>query len=205
MLLGVSRSSVYYNHVQEKEENLKLMELIRERYLEDSIYGARRMRAYLEKEHSLKVNLKRVRRLMRKMCIQEIHPAPKKTISQDTEYNNLLRTLSVSRPNQVWCSDITYIRVKNGFGYAVAIMDLFSRKVLSLKILNTVDNNFCLEAASETIRRYDSPVIIHTDRGKQFMGDDFTSVFKENGTKISVGERGFKDNIVLERFWRTYK
>ena len=153
LLLKVPKSSVYYTPVQEKEENLKLMDLIEERYLEDPTYGARRMKAYLEKEHGIKVNLKRVR-LMRKMCIRGIHPACKTTIPKQRGYSNLLRTLSITRSNQLWCADITYIRVKNGFGYAVAIMDLFSRKVLSVKISNSFDMSFCIKAACEAIRKY---------------------------------------------------
>ena len=133
LLLKVSKSSVYYTPVQEKEENLKLMDLIEERYLEDPTYGARRMKAYLEKEHGIKVNLKRVKRLMRKMCIRGIYPAPKTTITKSTSYSNLLRTLSVTRSNQLWCADITYIRVKNGFGYAPALWMYFPARYFLLR------------------------------------------------------------------------
>jgi len=181
------------------------MELIDEKYQHDPTYGARRMQKYLLKRHGYKVNLKRIRRLMKKMGLRGISPPKKTTISMEKGYTNLIKNLFVNRPNRVWCADITYVKVLGGFGYGVAIIDLYSRKVLSMEVSNSMGKEMCLEAAKEAIKRYGVPEIIHTDKGRQFMSDEFIRLFKEQGVKISVGDMGFRDNIYIERFWRTYK
>jgi len=204
-LLKVSRSTVYYREKGESKENQRLMEEIEEIYAHDPATGYRRMRAMLKRRTEKPVNHKRVRRLMRLMGLRGIAPAPKTTRTAYTDYSNLLKDFQVTRPNQVWCADISYIRVKGGFAYGVAIMDLYSRKVLSFEISNTMDEYMCIEAAEKALSKYGPTAMIHTDRGKQFLSKRFTALFEDTGAKISVGERGFKDNIVMERFWRSYK
>jgi len=204
-LLKVSRSVVYYNARGEPEENLRLMEKIEEIYQEDPTLGYRRMAARLSREMGIKINPKRVLRLMRKMGLKGICPAPRTTRGVDISYPNLLERFSVSRPNQVWCADITYIRAKGGFAYGVAIMDMYSRKILAFEISNTMDKWMCVEAAKKALARYGKPKVIHTDRGKQFVGKSFTALFEDAGVSISVGSRGFRDNLLIERFWRSLK
>jgi len=204
-LLKVSRSTVYYKEKEESTENQRLMEEIEEIYAHDPSIGYRRMRAILKRRIEKPVNYKRVRRLMRLMGLRGIASAPKTTKTAYTNYSNLLKDFQVTRPNQVWCADISYIRVKGGFAYGVAIMDLYSRKVLSFEISNTMDEYMCAEAAEKALSKYGPTAMIHTDRGKQFLSKRFTTLFEDAGAKISVGERGFKNNIVMERFWRSYK
>jgi len=204
-LLKVSRSTVYYRPKEESSDNQRVMELIEEIYSQDPTMGFRRIKIQLERRTGEKINHKRVRRLMRKLGLKGIAPIPKVTVIKIVPYSNLLRHMSPTRSNQVWCADITYIRAKGGFVYGVALMDFYSRKVLSFKLSNTLDESFCLEAAKEALREYGVPDMIHTDRGKQFTGKRFVTLFKEAGVKISVGELGFRDNVVMERFWRSYK
>jgi len=204
-LLKVSRSTIYYKCKEESSENQRLMELIEEIYSKDPTIGFRRMKIQLERRIGKEINHKRVRRLMRNMGLRGISPIPRTTEPQREPYGNLLREMSPTCANQVWCADITYIKTKGGFVYGVAIMDLYSRKMLSFKLSNTLDESFCLEAVKEALREYGVPEVIHTDRGRQFTGKRFMNLFKEAGSKISVGELGFKDNIVMERFWRSYK
>ncbi len=204
-LLGISRSSLYYSLKGEKEENLKLMELIDQKYMEDPTYGVRRMKWYLHRVMGKKISIKRVRRLMRKMGFKALYPVSRITESINTSYVNLLKEKRIIRSNQVWFADITYVRVKGGYGYCMALIDGYSRKVMAMKISNTLDAGFCLEAAKEAVRRYGAPDLVHTDKGKQFVGKEFSGFFEELGAKLSVSESGFKGNIVIERFWRTYK
>jgi len=204
-LLRISRSTVYYKPKGESSENIMLMEYIEEIYNQDPTIGYRRMKICLERKINFKVNKKRVRRLMRKMGLSGIVPSPKTTETAKTDYKNLLKDLKVTCPNQVWCSDISYIKVKGGFAYGALIVDLYSRKILSLEISNTLDEQLCLEAARKAIAKYGVPHVIHTDRGKQFVGRKFTGLFRSMGTRISVGKRGFKDNLIVERVWRSYK
>ena len=204
-LLKIPRSRVYYKPRGETKENVMLMDRIEELYSKDPTLGYRRMRAILEREDGIKVNHKRVRRLMRLMGLVGISPTPKTTKTAVTDYKNLLKHLNVTKPNQVWCADITYVKVKGGYAYGVSIMDLYSRKVLAFEISNTMDEWMCIEAARKAMMKCGAPEIIHTDRGRQFVGRRFRRIFEEAGAKVSVGERGFKDNIVMERLWRSYK
>ncbi len=204
-LLQISRSSLYYKPKGEDKENLKLMELIDQKYTEDPTYGVRRMREHLQEVLDKRISLKRVRKLMRKMGLKAVYPAPKSTESTATHYINLLKEKSITKPNQVWFADITYVRVKGGFGYCVAFIDAYSRKVMSMRISNSLGADFCVDAAREAICKYGTPEVIHTDKGKQFVGSDFTGLLKDFGIKLSVSEGGFRGNILIERFWRTYK
>ncbi len=181
------------------------MELIDQKYTEDPTYGVRRMREYIQEVLGKRISLKRERRLMRKMGLKAVYPAPKTTESTATHYINLLKEKSITRPNQVWFADITYVRVKGGFGYCVAFIDAYSRKVMSMRVSNTLSADFCVEAAREAICKYGTPEVIHTDKGKQFVGNEFTNLLKDFGIRLSVSEEGFKGNMLIERFWRTYK
>jgi len=204
-LLSVARSSLYYKSKGEKEDNLKLMELIDKKYTEDPTFGIRRMRAHLQRITKKRISIKRVRRLMRKMGLKAVYSRPKTTQRADTSYTNLLNGKKINRPNQVWFSDITYVKVKGGFAYCVAFLDGYSRKIMSMKLSNSLSEEFCIEAAKEAVTKYGAPEIVHTDKGKQFVGKEFTEFFKHSGTKLSVSEEGFRGNILIERFWRTYK
>ena len=204
-LLQISRSSLYYRPKEEKEENIRIMDLIDQKYTEDPTYGVRRMREYLCRVTGERISLKRVRRLMRKMGLRAVYPDPKTTESTTTHYVNLLREKRITRPNQVWFADITYVRAKGGYGYCVAFMDGYSRKVMSMRISNSLCADFCIEAAKEAISKYGAPEVIHTDRGKQFVGREFASLLESLGIKLSVSDKGFRGNILIEMFWRTYK
>jgi len=205
-LLGISRSGYYYKPAGESDYNLLLMRLIDEEYTRHPFYGVPRMTEYLMKQgHS--VNHKRVERLMREMGLEGI--CPKKNLSRGKEghriYPYLLRGLEVSYPNQVWCSDITYIPLLSGFIYLVAIMDWYSRYVLSWEISNTLDTHFCLDALEKALR-YGKPEIFNTDQGSQFTSEAFTGRLQSEAIKISMDGRGrVFDNIFIERLWRTVK
>jgi len=209
-LLSVPRRSYYYKPKGESNYNKELMSLIDEQYLKDPTYGSRRMTAYLRRK-GYRVNRKRVRRLMRKMGIKAIYREPKTSVppKEIPSTENLIEKLKIKRPNQVWYTDITYVKVPGGFCYTVAIMDAYSKKVLSMKHSNTLDRRFCVEAAEEAVRKYGYPKIIHADKGRQFLSRDFLRIFRDdNGKEISkpsFGKKGFRDNIYVERFWRTYK
>jgi len=209
-LLSVPRRSYYYKTKRENDYNRKLMTLIEEQYLKDPTYGSRRMTVHLRRK-GYKVNRKRIMRLMKKMGIKAIYREPRTSIPprEAPTTQNLVEKLEIGRPNQVWYTDVTYVRVPGGFCYTVAIMDAYSKKVLSMKHSNTLDRTFCVEAAREAVRKYGHPEIIHADRGKQFLSRDFLNVFRDNGgreiSRPSFGKKGYRDNIYVERFWRTYK
>jgi putative transposase len=205
-LLGLSRSTLYFKPGQESEINLHLMRLIDEQYLQTPFYGWPRMTAHLRRQ-GYWVNHKRVRRLMSKMGIQAIYA--KKHMSQaDIEhsiYPYLLRDLTIARPDQVWCADMTYVPMAQGFMYLVVIMDWFSRCVISWEISKTPDSRFCVSCLDEAL---DSarPEIMNTDRGATFTANRFISTLKNAGVRISMDGRGrFLDNIFIERLWRTVK
>jgi len=222
-LLGLNRSSLYYQPrpfaresmhntgqmiipVQETEKNLSIMKRIDELYIDHPFYGSRNMRTVLNRE-GYQVNRKRIQRLMRLMGIQAIYPKPRLSIGGQGHkiYPYLLKGLTIDRPDQVWCSDITYIRLTHGFVYLVAVMDWYSRFVLSWRLSNTLDTEFCLEALKEALDR-GKPDIFNTDQGSQFTSEDHTGLLKEAGIKISMDGRGrVFDNILIERLWRTLK
>lgn len=206
-LAGVSRSSFYYTGKGEPPLNLLLMRLIDEQFLETPFYGSRQMARHLRKA-GYNVGRKRVRRLMRVMGLSAIFCKPKTTVphSEHRVYPYLLRNVTVNRPDQVWCADITYIPMRRGFLYMAAIMDWHSRKVLSWRLSNTMDSSFCAEALEEALARHGKPDIFNTDQGSQFTSFEFTGVLKDVGVSISMDGKGrWMDNVFIERLWRSLK
>jgi putative transposase len=206
-LLSISRSSFYYEVKGESSLNLEMMRLIDEQFLEDPSAGARQMARYLRRKgHG--VNRKRVQRLMRKMGLMAIYQRPRtsKPHPEHRVYPYLLRGLEITRPNHVWCADITYIPMRRGFLYLAAVMDWYSRKVLSWRLSNTLESDFCVAALEEALARYGTPEIFNTDQGSQFTSFEFTGALKEAGINISMDGRGrWVDNVMVERLWRTLK
>lgn len=205
-LLGVSRASVYYEPAGEGEENLRLMRLMDEQYTRAPFYGSRRMVVWL-REQGYEVNRKRVARLMELMGIEAVYPKPK--LSQPGEgqqiYPYLLEGVEVNRVNQVWSTDITYIRMAGGFVYLVAVMDWFSRFVLSWALSLTMEVDFCLAALQQALRR-GRPEIFNSDQGSQFTSEKFTGKLEAQGIAVSMDGRGrCLDNIFIERLWRSLK
>lgn len=183
------------------------MRLIDEQYMETPFFGSRRMREHLRRLGYL-VGRGKVRRLMRKMGISAIYQKPRTTIANKDhkKYPYLLRGLTIDRPNQVWCTDITYIPVQRGFFYLVAIMDWHSRKVLAWRLSNTLDTGFCIEALREAMEKYGKPEIFNTDQGCQFTSSDWCDVLIAAGVKISMDGKGrWMDNVFIERLWRSLK
>lgn len=198
-LLKVSRSGWYYEPKEEGPFNLSLMRMIDEQFLATPYYGSRQMTRQLRRS-GYRVGRKRVRRLMRLMGLEAIYQAPRTSLphADHKVYPYLLKELNVNRPNQVWCSDITYIPIKRGFLYLVAIMDWYSRKVLSWRISNTLDTEFCVQALKETIFLYGIPEIFNTDQGSQFTSSSFTNILKDHGIKISMDGKGrWIDNVFI--------
>lgn len=206
-LLNVSRSSFYYRPKPMSEYDLKLMRLIDELYLDHPCRGSRSMRNQLRRL-GYKVNRKKVQRLMRLMGIKAVYPKPKTTVPHPGHkiYPYLLRNLNIGHPNQVWASDITYIPMKSGFMYLTVIMDWHSRKVLSWRISNSMETDFCIDALEEALNRYGAPEIFNTDQGSQFTSKKFTDVLESHGVTISMDGRGrAQDNIFIERLWWSLK
>ncbi len=208
-LLSLARSSFYRprSNVAENSENIELMKQIDEEYLRHPFYGSRKMRDYLNR-NGFKVNRKRIRRLMQLMGLKSVAPQPNtsKPRKEHKVYPYLLKNLKVTTPDQVWCSDITYIRLANGFVYLTAIMDWASRFVLSWEVSVTMDDEFCVSALSSAIRSYNTPEIFNTDQGSQYTSNAFTGKLKENGIRISMDGKGrYLDNIFIERLWRSVK
>jgi putative transposase len=206
-LLNLNRSSVYYQPKEISDDDLRLMRRIDEMHLKRPFYGSRRIRDWLQDE-GFGVNRKRVQRLMRQMGIVALYP--KANTSRPGKghkiYPYLLRGLEIDRPNQVWAADICYVPMARGFVYVVVIMDWHSRKVLSWRVSNTMDADFCVEALEEAISRYGTPDIFNTDQGSQFTSDAFTGVLKQAGIKISMDGKGrWVDNVFVERLWRSLK
>ena len=199
--MGLARSTWYYRPAGESAENLALMRRIDEQFLRTPFYGSRKLSALLG------ANRKRVRRLMRVMGIAAIYPKRRTTwpAAGHKIYPYLLRGVTVSRPNQVWSSDITYVPLRHGFLYLVAVMDWYSRYVLSWRLSNTLTGGFCLEALDEALSR-GTPEIFNTDQGSQFTATAFTSRLEGVGVAISMDGRGRAvDNVFIERLWRSVK
>ncbi len=190
-LVSISRSSFYYEGKGESPLNLELMRLIDAQFLETPWYGSRQMARHLRRLGYC-VGRKRVRRLMRLMGLQAIYQAPRTSDPHPDHriYPYLLRGLEIDRANQVWCTDITYIPMRRGFLYLVAIMDWASRKVLSWRLSNTMDVDFCVEALEEALARHGKPRIFNTDQGSQFTSLAFTRALKDAGVSISMGGKG---------------
>jgi putative transposase len=205
-LLGVARAGLYYQPVGLSAEDMELMRLLDEQYTATPFYGIRRMTAWL-RSRGYVVNHKRVGRLLRTMGLQALFPQPR--LSQPAEghtiYPYLLRGVTVSRSNQVWSTDITYIRLQSGFVYLVAVIDWFSRYVLSWALSITLDVAFCLEALEQAFR-WGQPEIFNTDQGAQFTSQEFIARLQKGGVQISMDGRGRAlDNVFVERLWRTVK
>ncbi|AWB08076.1 IS3 family transposase (plasmid) [Azospirillum humicireducens] len=206
-LVSISRSSYYGPAKGEPAENLELMRLIDGQFLETPWYGSRQMTRHLRR-HGHQVNRKRVRRLMVRMGLQAVYQRPKTTVPHPEHkvWPYLLRDLTIDRPNQVWCSDITYIPMRRGFLYLVAVMDWATRKVLSWRLSNTMDFAFCIEAVEEAMARYGRPDIFNTDQGSQFTSPRFTGLLTAAGIRVSMDGRGrWMDNVFIERLWRSMK
>jgi len=206
-LVNVSRSSFYFEGKGENPLNLKLMRLIDEQFLQTPFYGSRQMARWLKRQGYC-VGRKRVRRLMRKMGLAPIYQAPRTSIKhpQHKIYPYLLRHKIIDRPGQVWCADITYIPMRKGFLYLVAIMDWHSRQVLAWRLSNTMESSFCVEALEEAFARHGAPEIINTDQGSQFTSLEWIESVKASGAKISMDGKGrWMDNVFIERLWRSLK
>lgn len=207
-MVGLPRSSYYYTPVGETEENLVLMRLIDEKYTEVPFYGVARMTAWLRHDKGCTVNPKRVRRLMRVMGLDAIYPKPNLSRSNPGHkvFPYLLRGVPVVRCNQVWSTDITYIRLRTGFLYLAAVMDWFSRYVLSWELSNTLENRFCIDALEKALAHHEAPEIFNTDQGAQFTSSSFTSRLLDREIKVSMDGRGRAlDNVFIERLWRSVK
>jgi putative transposase len=206
-LLSLSHSSYYYHPQDISEEETTLLRLLDEQYLKTPFYGSRKMTVYL-RELGYQVNRKRVQRLMRELGIEALYPKPRlsKANLAHQVYPYLLRDLTIETANQVWCTDITYLPVLRGHFYLVAVMDWYSRKVLSWRISNTLDVDFCIEALQEALDRFGCPCIFNSDQGSQFTSNAFTESLKERGIRISMDGKGrYLDNIFIERLWRSIK
>ena len=206
-LLLLSRSVLYYTPAGETAENLMLMALIDRQFLETPWYGSRQMARWLRRQGHC-VGRHRVRRLMRKMGLTPIYQPPKTSQPhpQHKVYPYLLKGLEITRPNHVWCADITYIPMRRGFLYLVAIMDWATRKVLSWRLSNTMEADFCVEALQEAMARFGKPEIFNTDQGSQFTSFEFTQILKDAEVNISMDGRGrWIDNRFIERLWRSLK
>jgi len=206
-LLDVSRSTFYYHPQPESEYNLMLMRLLDEIHLEYPFYGSRRLKnALMDKGYI--VARKKVSRLMKLLGITAIYPKPNTSKSNPSHkvYPYLLRNKIIHRPDQVWCTDITYIPMKKGFVYLVAIMDWHSRRVLSWRLSNTMDVHFCTEALEEAMARFGAPELFNSDQGSQFTSEAFTGILKKHDVQISMDGKGrCMDNIFIERLWRRLK
>jgi putative transposase len=206
-LVGLNRASYYYQPARASALNLRLMRLIDEQYTKTPFYGWRRMTIYLRRVKKYQINGKRVRRLMRLMGLQAIYPKPraKGQAVEHKIYPYLLRNLDIVRPNQVWSTDITYIRMAGGFMYLTAIIDWYSRYVLAWQLSNSLDNHFCLVALEQALAQ-GQPQIFNTDQGVQFTAHSFTGRLEQADIQVSMDGRGRAlDNIFVERLWRSVK
>jgi putative transposase len=205
-LLGLARSSFYYELQPETEQNLRLMRMLDQQFTATPFYGVRRMTAWLATQGE-SVNPKRVRRLMRKMGLEAIYPKPNLSRAKDNvrKYPYLLKEEEITAPNQVWSTDITYIPLPQGYIYLVAVIDWHSRYVLSWELSNTMDITFCLRALEKALAQ-NTPKIFNTDQGSQFTSVVFTGRLEEKGIMVSQDGRGRAlDNIFVERLWRSVK
>ncbi len=206
-VFNLNRSSIYYQPRPESPYHVQLMNLIDEKYTDMPYYGVPRMTEHLRQSGHV-AGPKLVRRLMRQMGLEAIYPKPKmsKRNPEHRIYPYLLRDVTIRNPNHVWSTDITYIRLLNGFAYLVAIIDWFSRYVLAWRLSNSLDGDFCLDCLDEAVHYYGTPDIFNTDQGSQFTSIDFTERLKNNNITISMDGRGrVFDNIFVERLWRSVK
>lgn len=207
-LLGISRSSIYYQPVA-NEQDKQIMNFIDTIYTDCPFYGSRKIKRELKTRYGISICRDHIRRLMRVMGLEAIYPKSKRDLSlpniEHKKYPYLLRGLIVNHPNQVWSTDITFIRIEKGWLYLVVIMDWYSRYVLSWRLSNSLEVEFCLKALKEALEQ-SIPEIFNSDQGSQFTSNDFTLVLEEKGIQISMDGRGrCLDNIFTERLWRTVK
>ncbi len=207
-LLEIHRSGIYFKPKLESLLNLRLMRLIDEKFIDCPFYGVPRMTTWLNEDMGYAVNHKRIERLYKVMGLQTIFP--KKNLSKRNQkhkiYPYLLKNLIIDRPNQVWQADITYIPLERGFMYMVAIIDVYSRKVLNWSISNTMNVEWCLQVYEDAIKQFGCPEILNTDQGSQFTSPIFTKASIDRDIKISMDGKGRAlDNIFIERFWRALK
>lgn len=205
-LVGISRTGYYYQPVPESPQNLLMMRLLDQQYTRTPFYGTRRMTTYLNRL-GYTINRKRVQRLMCKMGLEAIYPKPRTSQKhpQHRIYPYLLRGLSIDHPNQVWSTDITYVPMPQGFMYLVAVIDWHSRYVLSWRLSNTLEVDFCLDALEEAFI-VNKPEIFNTDQGSQFTSPRFTNRLEDENIRVSMDGRGRAlDNIFIERLWRSVK
>ena len=205
-LLGIARSGLYYKARGVSAKNLRIMRMLDEQYTKMPYYGVERMTAWLHRE-GVRIGHNKVRRLMRTMGLEAIYPKRRLSIpdKENVIYPYLLRGVTISRPNQVWATDITYIRLSCGFVYLVVIMDWFSRYILSWRLSTTMDTEFCVSALEEALVEK-RPEIFNSDQGSQFTSREFTNVLKWANVRISMDGRGrVFDNIFVERLWRSVK
>nr|WP_319390402.1 IS3 family transposase [uncultured Cohaesibacter sp.] len=206
-LLSLTRSSLYYQPVGESAENLRFMEIIDKQFLETPWYGSRQMARHM-KRHGHPCGRHRVRRLMRLMRRAPIYQEPNTSKKNPAHkiWPYLLKDLSIERPNQVWCVDLTYIPMRHGFLYLVAIMDWYSRKVLSWRLSNSMEASFCVDALKEALTKYGPPEIMNSDQGSQFTSSDWVKTLTGANVRISMDGRGrWVDNRMIERLWRSIK
>ena len=206
-LLGVSRGSVYYEPAPVSDADLALMRRLDELHLEFHFAGSRMLRGLLAAEGS-KVGRRHVSTLMRRMGIEAIYRRPNtsKPAPGHRIYPYLLRGLTIDHPNHVWATDITYIPMARGFVYLATVMDWFARRILAWRLSNTMEASFCIDAVEEALAKRSCPQIFNTDQGSQFTSAEFTSVLINNGISISMDGKGaWRDNVFVERFWRTIK
>jgi putative transposase len=206
-LLGLDRSGLYYEPVAESAENLFLMNLLDRRYTDHPEEGVRRMTLHL-RELGHAVNAKRVRRLLRQMGLEAFYPKPRLSIPDPAagRYPYLLKGMEITRPDQVWCADITYVGLPEGFAYLVAIMDWFSRYVVAWELSNSMETAFCVAALERALATRRQPEIHNTDQGSQFTSAEWLGVLEGRGIRVSLDGRGRAfDNIFIERLWRTVK
>jgi len=206
-LVGISRSGFYYEPVPESPENLVLMRRLDELHLKHPAYGSRRLTVMLHRE-SQEVNRKRVARLLEVMGVEAVYP--KRNLSQPGEghriYPYLLEGLEISGPDQVWCSDITYVPMAQGFMYLVAVMDWWSRYVLGWELSNSLDSEFCIRAWTAALAVGRQPLISNTDQGSQFTSEAYLEAVESVGVDVSMDGRGrWIDNRFIERLWRSVK
>ena len=205
-LLGLNRSSLYYEPAAETAENLRLMRLIDQEYTDCPFYGSRRMTAWLVQAGE-EVNRKRVQRLMRLMGLEAVYPKPRLSQAGRGQriYPYLLRNVRIERADQVWSADITYVPLTSGFMYLAAVIDWYSRYVIAWRLSNTLDGLFCLEMLDEALRQ-GQPEVFNTDQGVQFTAEAFTGRLVSAGVAVSMDGRGrCLDNVFVERLWRSVK
>jgi putative transposase len=206
-LLTLTRSNLYYQPKGESAENLRFMEIIDKQFLETPWYGSRQMARHMQRQGH-KCGRHRVRRLMRLMRLVPIYQDPNTSRKhpQHKIWPYLLRNMVIDRPNQAWCADITYIPMRRGFLYLVAIMDWYSRKVLAWRLSNTLEADFCVEALKEALAKHGKPEIFNTDQGSQFTSASWIEVLSDAKIKISMDGKGrWIDNRMIERLWRSLK